>query len=348
MQLLLHFPVPSRSERPGERLVSDSIASWVERIREGSPRALAQAITAVEDRTRESYELLRALFPYSGRARIVGLTGAPGSGKSTLTDQLAREYRKRQKSVGIVAVDPTSPFTGGAILGDRIRMQRHHADPGIYIRSMATRGSLGGLASTTADVASVLDASGRDVVLIETVGVGQDEVDIVRLADVTLVILVPGMGDDVQSIKAGIMEIADIFVVNKSDRDGADRVEREIRALQSTAPAKGATAGAGPASESWTPPIVKTVASEGRGISELAMAIAQYEAFLERSDVGRHRRIENWRTRLVEMLRAELMQRVRRNYLTEAAARELAQRIAAHECDPYTVVEEILGRFERG
>ena len=239
MQLLLHFPVPSRSERPGERLVSDSIASWVERIREGSPRALAQAITAVEDRTRESYELLRALFPYSGRARIVGLTGAPGSGKSTLTDQLAREYRKRQKSVGIVAVDPTSPFTGGAILGDRIRMQRHHADPGIYIRSMATRGSLGGLASTTADVASVLDASGRDVVLIETVGVGQDEVDIVRLADVTLVILVPGMGDDVQSIKAGIMEIADIFVVNKSDRDGADRVEREIRALQSTARPRG-------------------------------------------------------------------------------------------------------------
>ena len=167
----------------------------------------------------------------------MGLTGAPGSGKSTLTDHLAREYRKRQQSVGIVAVDPTSPFTGGAILGDRIRMQRHHADPGIYIRSMATRGSLGGLASTTADVATVLDASGRDVVLIETVGVGQDEVDIVRLADVTLVILVPGMGDDVQSIKAGIMEIADIFVINKSDRDGADRVEREIRALQATTPA---------------------------------------------------------------------------------------------------------------
>ncbi len=284
--------------------MSDSIASWVEKIRAGNPRALARAITAVEDRTPESHELLRALFPHSGRARIVGLTGAPGSGKSTLTDQLAREYRKRQQSVGIIAVDPTSPFTGGAILGDRIRMQRHHADPGIYIRSMATRGSLGGLASTTADVASVLDASGRDVVLIETVGVGQDEVDIVRLADVTLVILVPGMGDDVQSIKAGIMEIADIFVINKSDRDGAERVEREIRALQSTAPARGATGEDGAVRESWTPPIVKTVASEGRGISELAAAMAQYEAFLERTELGRQRRVENWRTRLVEMLRS--------------------------------------------
>lgn len=328
--------------------MSDSIASWVKEIRAGSPRALARAITAVEERTKESHELLRALFPYSGRARVVGLTGAPGSGKSTLTDQLAREYRKRQQSVGIVAVDPTSPFTGGAILGDRIRMQRHHADPGIYIRSMATRGSLGGLASTTADVATVLDASGRDVVLIETVGVGQDEVDIVRLADVTLVILVPGMGDDVQSIKAGIMEIADIFVINKSDREGADRVEREVRALQSTAPPRGATGADGAAMESWTPPIVKTVASEGRGISELAVAIAQYEAFLETSGLGRHRRVESWRVRLVEMLRVALMQRVRRDYLTEAAGRELAAKIAAHECDPYTVLEEILGRFGFG
>ena len=225
-------------------------------------------------------------------------------------------------------------------------MQRHHADPGIYIRSMATRGSLGGLAATTADVASVLDASGRDVVLIETVGVGQDEVDIVRLADVTLVILVPGMGDDVQSIKAGIMEIADIFVINKSDRGEADRVEREILALQSIAPAVAAGKD-GMAREKWTPPIIKTVASEGRGIAELATAIAQYEAFLERSELGRQLRIDNWRTRLVEMLRAELIERVRRDYLTEDAARELAARIAAHECDPYTVLEEILGKLAR-
>ncbi len=175
---------------------------------------------------------MKALFPYSGKALLLGLTGSPGAGKSTLVDQVAHAYRKQGKTVGIVAVDPTSPFSGGAILGDRIRMQSHHADPGIYIRSMATRGSLGGLASTTADVATVLDASGRDLVMIETVGVGQDEVDIVRLADVTIVVLVPGMGDDVQTIKAGIMEIADIFVINKSDRDGAERVEREIRAMQ--------------------------------------------------------------------------------------------------------------------
>ena len=198
-------------------------------------RALARAISTIEDDRPESRDLLKALFPFSGRARVIGLTGAPGAGKSTLVDQLAREYRKQENTVGIIAVDPTSPYTGGAILGDRIRMQSHHADPGIYIRSMATRGCLGGLARATTDVATALDASGKDIVLIETVGVGQDEVDIVRLADVTVVILVPGMGDDVQTIKAGIMEIADIFVINKSDREGADRVEREIRAMQSLA-----------------------------------------------------------------------------------------------------------------
>ena len=217
-------------------------------------------------------ELLKAIFPHSGHSRILGLTGPPGAGKSTLVDQLARHYRKENQTVGIIAVDPTSPYTGGAILGDRIRMQDHFSDAGIYIRSMATRGSLGGLARTTADVAMVLDAAGRDLIMIETVGVGQDEVDIVRLADITVVILVPGMGDDVQTIKAGIMEIADIFVINKSDREGAERVEREIRALQSLAVR----------SDNWTPPIVKTVASEGLGITELAAAIADYETYLGR------------------------------------------------------------------
>src|SRR5437868_4784067 len=242
--------------------MSSSRKDWVERVRAGDVRAVARAISTIENATPESVELLKALFPLSGKARVIGLTGAPGAGRSTLVDQLAREYRKRESTVGIVAVDPTSPYTGGAILGDRIRMQAHHADTGIYIRSMATRGFLGGLARTTADVATALDASGKDVVLIETVGVGQDEIDIVRLAEVTVVILVPGMGDDVQSIKAGIMEIADIFVINKSDRDGADRVEKEIRAMQSLAMR----------SDQWTPPIVKTVATEGTGIPELVKA----------------------------------------------------------------------------
>src|SRR5689334_1664903 len=198
-----------------------TISSWVERIRSGEVRALARAISTIEDGRPEAVDLLKALFSFSGHARVLGMTGAPGAGKSTLVDQLAREYRKQEKTVGIIAVDTTSPYSGCAILGDRIRMQAHHADPGIYIRSMATRGFLGGLARATTDVSTVLDASGKDVIMIETVGVGQDEVDIVRLADVTVAILVPGMGDDVQTIKAGIMEIADIFVINKSDRDGA-------------------------------------------------------------------------------------------------------------------------------
>lgn len=311
--------------------MAPSLPSLVEDIRSGNPRALARAITAVENRAPQSAELLKALFPHTGHARVIGLTGAPGAGKSTLVDQLAREYRKQEKTVGIIAVDPTSPYTGGAILGDRIRMGSHYADPGIYIRSMATRGSLGGLARTTADVTSVLDASGRDVVLIETVGVGQDEVDIVRLAEVTVVILVPGMGDDVQTIKAGIMEIADIFVINKSDRDGAERVEREIRAMQSLSVRK----------DEWVPPVVKTVASEGQGIAELASAIATYQDFLGSSDIGRQKRIENWRGRLIEMLRDTLLERViaEQNGRVDIYAAEIAE----HRRDPYSLVEEIVG-----
>ena len=264
---------------------------WIDRLRSGDPRALARAISTVENRAEGWSELLKALFPYTGKARVIGLTGPPGAGKSTLVDQLAKHYRREKQTVGIIAVDPTSPYTGGAILGDRIRMQDHYSDPGIFIRSMATRGSLGGLARATADAATVLDASGRDLVMIETVGVGQDEVDIVRLADVTIVILVPGMGDDVQTIKAGIMEIADIFVINKSDREGAERVEREIRAMQSLA-MRG---------DRWTPPIVKTVASEGVGTKELARAIAEYEAFLKKENLAFKKNVENWQLRLVEM-----------------------------------------------
>jgi LAO/AO transport system kinase len=317
--------------------VTTSISTWVDEIRGGNLRALSRAITAVENRTADAHELLKALFAYSGHARVVGLTGAPGAGKSTLVDALAAQYRKRQQTVGIIAVDPTSPFTGGAILGDRIRMQSHSGDPGTFIRSMATRGSLGGLSSTTADVATVLDASGRDLVLIETVGVGQDEVEIVRLADVTIVILVPGMGDDVQSLKAGIMEIADIFVINKADREGAERLEREVKAMQSLAIRH----------DSWVPPVLKTVATSGRGVAELATAIDVYEKFLSTNEVGRQRRIANWRNRLREMLREAVLRRIVQGAFSDEAVGEYAAQVAGHERDPYSLIDEIAGKLAR-
>jgi LAO/AO transport system kinase len=308
------------------------IQTLLDQLRAGDPRSLSRVISTVENRSPGWSEMLKTLFPHSGKARVLGLTGPPGAGKSTLVDQLARYYRKQKKMVGIIAVDPTSPYTGGAILGDRIRMQDHFSDPGIYIRSMATRGSLGGLARTTADVATVLDAAGRDLVMIETVGVGQDEVDVVRLADITIVILVPGMGDDVQTIKAGIMEIADIFVINKSDREGAERVEREIRALQSLA-VRG---------DNWTPPIVKTVASEGAGVEELAAAITGYEGYLQQENLILRKKTQNWQDRLLEMLRDALLQRVEEQLGKDALA-GYAAAIAEHRRDPYELVEKIVG-----
>jgi LAO/AO transport system kinase len=310
--------------------LNQPIQTWIDQLRSGDVRALARAISTVENRAPGWSELLKALFQHSGKARVLGLTGPPGAGKSTLVDQLARFYRKHNHRVGIIAVDQTSPYTGGAILGDRIRMQEHFSDPGIYIRSMATRGSLGGLARTTADVTTVLDASGRDLIMIETVGVGQDEVDIVRLADVTILILVPGMGDDVQTIKAGIMEIADIFVINKSDRDGAENVEREIRSLQSLAMRH----------DGWTPPIVKTVASQGVGIEVLAGAIADYEAYLQKKNLVLNKSVENWQQRLVEMLRDLMLERAQTQFGDGKLAR-LASEVAEHKRDPYSLVEEI-------
>ena len=311
--------------------LNQEIQSLTDQLRSGDVRALARAISSVENRAPGWSELLKVLFPYTGKARTLGLTGAPGAGKSTLVDQLARFYRKQNRSVGIIAIDPTSPYTGGAILGDRIRMQEHFSDPGIYIRSMATRGSLGGLARATADVTTVLDASGRDLIMIETVGVGQDEVDIVRLADVTVLILVPGMGDDVQTIKAGIMEIADIFVINKSDRDGAEHVEREIRTLQSMAMRR----------DGWTPPIVKTVATQGIGIDELATAISEYESYLKKQNLALRKSVENWQERLVEMLRDTLLEKAREQLGNGNLARFAAE-IAEHKRDPYTLVEEVV------
>jgi LAO/AO transport system kinase len=309
----------------------------VDLLRSGDARALSRAISTVENRAPGWSDLLKSLFPHTGKARVIGLTGAPGAGKSTLVDQLAKHYRKENRTVGIIAVDPTSPYTGGAILGDRIRMQDHYADPGIYIRSMATRGSLGGLARATADAATVLDASGRDLVMIETVGVGQDEIDIVRLADVTVVILVPGMGDDVQTIKAGIMEIADIFVINKSDREGAERVEREIRALQSLATRH----------DKWTPPIVKTVASDGAGTAELAEAIAEFEAYLKKENLLLKKNVENWQERLVEMLRDAMLEKAR-GQMERGSLERYAAEIAEHKRDPYSLVEELVAASAKG
>jgi LAO/AO transport system kinase len=310
----------------------EAAENLVANLRGGDVRALARAISLVENDAPAAAAVLSACFPHTGQALRVGLTGAPGSGKSTLVDRLAAHYRAEQQTVGIVAVDPTSPFTGGAILGDRIRMQSHHADPGLYIRSMATRGFLGGLASTTADIASVVEASGKTRLLIETVGVGQDEVDIVRLADVTVVVLVPGLGDDVQSIKAGILEIADIFVVNKSDREGADRVEREIRAMQSL----------GGHGEGWVPPVVRTVATTGDGTEALAEAIDRCVDSFRKAGKLEEKRTAAWQARLVEMIRQKLVRELVRHRLGMAELEAHARAVAARQEDPYLLVDGLV------
>src|SRR6185295_5533673 len=245
----------------------------LENILKGDVRSLARAITRVENRSVEGTELLRRIYPHTGKSRIIGITGSPGSGKSSLVDRLAALYRRSSKSLGIVAVDPSSPFSGGAVLGDRIRMNALATDPGVFIRSMATRGHLGGLANATADVVSVLDAASRDPILVETVGVGQDEIDIVKLADVSVVVLVPGMGDDIQALKAGIMEIGDIFVINKCDRPGVENMERAVQALLSLAHR----------ADGWQPPVLKTAATEGTGIDELVQTIERSYLFFQDS-----------------------------------------------------------------
>jgi len=314
--------------------VEQDIEQLVERLRAGNVRALARAVSLVENDAPSAAEVLSGCFQYSGQALRIGVTGAPGAGKSTIVDKLARHYRSAGVTVGVIAVDPTSPFTGGAILGDRIRMQENLGDPGFYVRSMATRGSLGGLARTTADVASVIEASGKDVILIETVGVGQDEIDIVRLSDVTIVLLVPGMGDDVQSLKAGIMEIADLFVVNKADREGADRVEKEVRAMQSLAMSHGAR----------IPSVVKTIASTGQGIDTLIEAIAEMKQWLEAEGRMEIRRRRYWRERITEMIRNALMRQVRKHGLSDAELDAFAERVVSKQGDPYRLVPELVAR----
>ena len=303
------------------------------RVLEGDPRALARAISLVEDEAAPGAELVRQIFSHTGRAYLVGITGAPGSGKSTLVDRLTAEIRTKGQTVGIVAVDPTSPFSGGAILGDRVRMQAHAGDAGVFIRSMATRGHLGGLARATGEVALVLDAAGKDIVIIETVGVGQDEIDIVRTADVSVVTLVPGAGDEVQALKAGIMEIADVFVVYKADREGADRTVASIEAnlsLQTFTPAE------------WRPPIVKTEATTGRGVPELLDTIERFRAHTAGSQGTRRRARAEYRLR--ELLARRFLQHVEEDVLTDGELGRILDRVAAREIDPYTAVDDIMKR----
>jgi LAO/AO transport system kinase len=315
-----------------------SVENWAERVRAGDQRAISRAVSAIENRSRDAEELLRQLFPHTGRAYRIGITGAPGTGKSTLVDRLAGFYRGHKKTVGIIAVDPSSPFTGGAILGDRVRMQGHATDSGIFIRSMATRGYLGGLAQATGDTALLLDAAGKEMILVETVGVGQGEIEIVRLADCTIVVLMPGMGDDVQSLKAGLMEIGDIFVLNKSDREGAGRSEHQLRAILQIVPER----------DGWKPPVVRTIATENKGIAELAEQIALFRKHFDQADQRRAREIAHWKEWLLRLLETRLMERVVGAHMNEAQFEKLAAEVASREKDPYAAVNEILARLGLG
>ena len=326
----------------------ENIGSWAAAVRAGQPRAISRAITAIENSDPRAEDLLRELFPSTGRAYLIGVTGAPGTGKSTLVDKLAAHYRAQDKTVGIIAVDPTSPYTGGAVLGDRIRMQGHATDSGIFIRSMATRGFFGGLARATADAALVLDAAGKQIVLIETVGVGQDEIDVVRLAECTLVLVVPGLGDDVQNMKAGLMEVADIFVLNKAERDGADRLEQQLHAMLELAPHAAPVPNVNDGGRGgWKPPvipaIIRTTATEGKGIGELAGAIERFRAERERSGEQRAKVLEYWKQRLLLLLETQLLDRALGGD-GRRALESLASEVAERKKNPYTAVRELLAR----
>ena len=302
-------------------------------------RSLARIISLIEDDGRDARSALAELYPHTGRAHIVGVTGAPGTGKSTLVNALAKGYRRRDLTVGIVAVDPSSPFSGGALLGDRIRMRDLAGDPGVFIRSMATRGTLGGLARATADVVLALDAAGFGRIIVETVGVGQAEVEIAGAAHTVVVVVAPGMGDEVQAIKAGVMEIGDVFAVNKSDREGADHAVMAIKMMQGLTPA--ALPPDGRAGDGWEPPVIKTVATRGDGVDELLVAVEAHAAYLHESRLFQRRERARVAGGLEAILQAELLARLRAS-VPPGRMQALVEQVLARERDPYTAVDQLL------
>ena len=314
-----------------------NISEITEKLFTGDPRVVARAITKVEGGSQGAAELMKAVFPETGKAMVIGITGSPGAGKSSLVDKLAMHYKNAGDKVGIICIDPSSPFSGGAILGDRIRMATLGMEKGVFIRSMATRGNLGGLSRATVDAVAILDAAGFDKVIVETVGVGQDEVEIVKTADVSVVVLVPGMGDDIQAIKAGIMEIGDVFVINKADRDGVLRTQKELEALLGLAHRP----------DMWMPPIVKTIATESQGVEDLATSIAAYYEFQITGDGSTVRRQAIAKWRLLELLQERLLSDLMNRNGTSEMLEKLALEIAEKKNDPYSAVEEILHKPAR-